>query len=83
MKKTIISLIISLTIFALQSCRENEIDQTYDMEIKKAEKIDKSAYMRTTNDSTTTGHFSDGMGEEDLGDPPPKDRGQWKLCGCN
>ncbi|UIR57816.1 hypothetical protein LZQ00_08340 [Sphingobacterium sp. SRCM116780] len=79
MKKTIISVILTLTaICSLESCRESESGQMDELniDIQKVEKQNKSMFIKSGIDSTSASGFSDYSNDDD---PPPKDRGQWKA----
>lgn len=81
MKTTIISIISIITcLFSLQSCRDSEMENLEEIKIQKEEKIPTKFYMKTENDSLETTNNSvlnENIDQET--DPPPKDRGQWKI----
>lgn len=81
MKTTIISIILIITCISfLNSCREHELENMEELQMKKESKMPTKMFMKSENDSlniTSSLEIVENKGEGD--DPPPKDRGQWKL----
>jgi len=81
MKKTkIISIsIILVSLYALQSCRQEEMDQIPENDLSVEKNYTKKEYMKNENDSLKSNSVVqfDEHGNEII-DPPPKDRDQWK-----
>lgn len=79
-KTTVISIsIILFALYSLQSCRETEMDQVPESNVSVEKKYTKKEYMKTENDSLQSDSVVqfDEHGNEII-DPPPKDRDQWK-----
>lgn len=81
MKTTIISIILIITCSSsLQSCIENVVEKQGKLTPLNEKNVPTKVYMKTGNDSLQTKVYSDSTsGKIDETDPPPRDRGQWKI----
>lgn len=80
MKKTIISLSLITTILVVQSCRENDLYHEEIIETQLDEQVNKMETLKTESDSSFVAGTPTGIDDEITPtDPPPKDKGQWKL----
>jgi hypothetical protein len=81
MKTTIISIILIISCSSsLQSCIENDVEKQDELTTLNEKNVPTKIYMKTGNDSLHTKGYSDSTGGKiEETDPPPRDRGQWKI----
>ncbi|WP_156167757.1 hypothetical protein [Sphingobacterium sp. Ag1] len=79
-KTTVISIsVILFTLCALQSCRQDEMDIAPETSSLAEKENQQNLYLKTETDSlqTSSDLQFDGDGNE-IKDPPPKDKDQWR-----
>ncbi|WP_333621043.1 hypothetical protein [Sphingobacterium multivorum] len=79
-KTTVISIsIILFTLCALQSCRQDEMDIVPESSSLAEKENQQKLYLKTENDTLqTTSNLSFDVDGNEIKDPPPKDKDQWK-----
>lgn len=79
-KTTVISIsIILFTLCALQSCRQDEMDLVPESNSLVEKENQQKLYLKTENDTLqTTSNLSFDVDGNEIKDPPPKDKDQWK-----
>ncbi|WP_312336265.1 hypothetical protein [Sphingobacterium sp.] len=79
-KTTVISIsIILFTLCALQSCRQDEMDIVPESNSLAEKENQQKLYLKTENDTLqTTSNLSFDVDGNEIKDPPPKDKDQWK-----
>ncbi|WON94339.1 hypothetical protein [Sphingobacterium sp. UGAL515B_05] len=79
-KTTVISILIILfTLCALQSCRQDEMDLVPESNSLVEKENQQKLYLKTENDTLqTTSNLSFDVDGNEIKDPPPKDKDQWK-----
>ncbi|WP_241282645.1 hypothetical protein [Chryseobacterium timonianum] len=79
-KTTVISIsIILFTLCGLQSCRQDEMDLVPESNSLVEKENQQKLYLKTENDTLqTTSNLSFDVDGNEIKDPPPKDKDQWK-----
>lgn len=80
-KTTVISLsIILFSLFAAQSCRQDEMDIAPENNSLVEKEYQQKVYLKTASDTmhTTANYHFDENGNI-IPDPPPKDKDQWRY----
>ncbi len=80
-KTTVISIsVILFTLCTLQSCRQDEMDLGPENNSLAEKENQQKLYLKTEKDTmqTTSNLYFDENGNE-IKDPPPKDKDQWKY----
>ncbi len=79
-KTTVISIsIILFTLCALQSCRQDEMDIVPESKSLAEKENQQKLYLKTENDTLqTASNLSFDVDGNEIKDPPPKDKDQWK-----
>ncbi|WP_286770930.1 hypothetical protein [Sphingobacterium sp. 40-24] len=80
-KTTVISIsVILFTLCTLQSCRQDEMDLRPESNSLAEKESQQKLYLQTEKDTmqTTSNLYFDENGNE-IKDPPPKDKDQWKY----
>lgn len=79
-KTTVISIsIILFTLCALQSCRQDEMDIVPESNSLAEKENQQKLYLKTENDTLqTASNLSFDVDGNEIKDPPPKDKDQWK-----
>lgn len=67
------------TLFTVQSCRQDENELVPDRNSLVKKKDQQKLYLKTANDTLkTTSNLSFDADGNEIKDPPPKDKDQWK-----
>ncbi|WP_123868082.1 hypothetical protein [Chryseobacterium lactis] len=79
-KTTVISIsIILFTLCTLQSCRQDEMDIVPESKSLAEKENQQKLYLKTENDTLqTASNLSFDVDGNEIKDPPPKDKDQWK-----
>ncbi|WP_353151558.1 hypothetical protein [Chryseobacterium sp.] len=79
-KTTVISIsIILFTLSALQSCRQDEMDLRPENNRLAQKENKQKLFLKTENDTLqTTANLQFDENGNEIKDPPPKDKDQWK-----
>ncbi|WP_394678734.1 hypothetical protein [uncultured Sphingobacterium sp.] len=79
-KTTVISIsIILFSLCTLQSCRQDEMEIVPEKNSLAQKENQQKLYLKTENDTLqTTSNLSFDADGNEIKDPPPKDKDQWK-----
>ncbi len=73
-------MIILLSVCVLQSCRQDEMDITPEHHHLVEKTSRQRLYLKTENDTmNATSNFTFDENGNEIVDPPPKDKDQWKF----